>query len=88
MRNNHIQGIPLHKAGWLLRMFYNTVINQTKKLTGKSDLAESMQISAHQPWALFGTAMMEMGQLSFKSLPPRLKSLASLRTATLIGCPY
>ena len=80
--------ISPQKAGWLLKLFYNAVIDQTKKLTGKADLAESIQIAAHQPWALFGTAMMELGQMSFKALPPRLKSLASLRTSTLVGCPY
>ena len=82
------KGIPPTKAGWLLRVVYKAIVNQTKKLTGKVDLAESIQIAAHQPWQLFGVLMMEMAQASAKACPPRLKSLASLRTSTLIGCPY
>ncbi len=82
------KGIPPTKAGWLLKLVYHAVIDQTQKLTGKADLAESIQITAHQPWQLFGVLMMEMAQASAKACPPHLKSLASLRTSTLIGCPY
>lgn len=76
------------KAGWLLRLIYSAISSQTQKLTGKADLAESLQIAAHQPWQLFGALMMETAQMSSKALPPYLKSLASLRTSTLVGCPY
>ncbi len=84
----YIQGIGMNQAGWLLKIVYRALIGVTQKLTGKADLADSLQIAAHQPWQLFGGLMMEMAQQSFKAAPPRLKSLASLRTSTLIGCPY
>ena len=86
--NMNNKGISPAQAGWFLRWVYKAIVAQTQKLTGKADLAESVQIAAHQPWQLFGILMMEMAQISSKALPPHLKSLASLRTSTLIGCPY
>ena len=83
-----ISGITPQQAGWLLRLFYKMVQGQTQKLAGKADLAESLQITAHRPWLLMGVGMMEMAQMSSQALPAKLKSLASLRASTLIGCPY
>jgi hypothetical protein len=31
---------------------------------------------------------MEMGQMAMRSVPLRLKALASVKTANLIGCPF
>lgn len=35
-----------------------------------------------------GYAQMEWAQMNAKLLPPSLKSLAQIRAATVIGCPY
>jgi alkylhydroperoxidase family enzyme len=83
-----ISGIKPNQAGWLLRLLYKMVQSQTQKLAGKADLAEALQLAAHRPSILAGVGAMEMAQMAAKSLPAKLKSLASLRTSTLIGCPY
>jgi len=58
------------------------------KLTGHSRLIEPIKIMAHHPRLLKALGRMEMGQEAARSVPARLKSLASIKTATLIGCPY
>ncbi|MFN7974975.1 MAG: hypothetical protein U0166_21925 [Acidobacteriota bacterium] len=47
-----------------------------------------VQIHAHHPRLLNGYGMMEQAQLAAKRVPPALKSLAGVRVAGLIGCPF
>ena len=69
-------------------MVYTTLGREIKKLTGKSDFGETLKIVAHAPRLLFATIFMEMGQAGSSGLSPKLKSLASLRVSTIVGCPY
>jgi len=43
---------------------------------------------AHHPRLLWALAEMEQGQQAAKSLDAALKSLAEVKVATLIGCPF
>jgi hypothetical protein len=47
-----------------------------------------VKITAHHARLLAALGQMEMGQQAAKSVDPGLKSLASLKTAMLIGCPF
>jgi 4-carboxymuconolactone decarboxylase len=58
------------------------------KVTGSQRLVEPVKITAHHPRLLRAYGQMEMGQDAARSVPAALKSLASIKAATLIGCPF
>jgi hypothetical protein len=64
------------------------VRRKMQKLTGHDRLIEPIKVTAHHPRLLKAMGQMEMGQEAAKSVPDRLKSLASIKAATLIGCPF
>jgi len=58
----------------------------TRRKVGK--VPTPMQVMAHQPPLLMGYARMELAQLKMTRVPASLKALASIRTSTLLGCPF
>jgi alkylhydroperoxidase family enzyme len=66
----------------LARLFYW----MTKRKIGRVILP--MKITAHQTRLLWGMGEMEMAQLGMHSVDAALKSLASVKVATLAGCPF
>jgi 4-carboxymuconolactone decarboxylase len=83
-----MKGLEPHEAGWFTRLIYWVVERKVGKLTGRKRLVEPIKIMAHHPRLLKALGQMEMGQEAARSVPTRLKSLASIKAATLIGCPY
>jgi len=83
-----IQGVEPHEAGWFTRLIYWFVKREIKKLTGQPRLLEPIKIAAHHPRLLRALGQMEAGQAAATSVSITLKSLASLKTATLVGCPF
>ena len=83
-----IPGLEPHQASWLTRLFYRLVRSKTRKLTGHARLLEPVMITAHHPRLLRALGQMEMGQAAATTVPASLKSLASIKAATLIGCPF
>ena len=83
-----MQGVQPHEAGWLTRLIYWATRRKMAKLTGRSQLIEPVQITAHHPRLLWAYGQMEMGQEAAHSVPPVLKYLAEARAAQLIGCPF
>jgi hypothetical protein len=81
-------GVEGNRAGWFTRLLYWLVRRKVGKLTGKAHLVEPVKIMAHHPWLLWAMGAMELGQEGAKSVPAALKSLACVKAATLIGCPY
>ncbi|HLK18430.1 MAG TPA: hypothetical protein VKT81_05715 [Bryobacteraceae bacterium] len=77
-----IPGVESHQAGILTRFLYW----MTKRKVGQVILP--FKITAHQPRLLFATGEMEMGQQAVRSVDAKLKSLASIKAATLVGCPF
>jgi hypothetical protein len=75
-------------AGWLTRILYTFVRRKMRALTGKATVPEPIQVTAHHTRLLVGLAQMEMAQAAAHSVPERLKTLASIKAATRIGCPY
>ena len=83
-----MEGVSESKIGWMTRLIFWFAKRKIGKLTGEARLVEPLKITAHHPKLLMALGRMEMGQDSAKSVPPALKSLASLKTAMLIGCSF
>jgi alkylhydroperoxidase family enzyme len=77
-----IEGVTQSKASPFVRLAYYL----TKRRLGK--VIEPIGILAHHPRLLRGVAHMELAQEAAKSVDPVLKTLASVRVATLVGCPF
>lgn len=83
-----MEGVEPREAGWFTRLVYWMVRRKMGKLTGKSQLIEPVKVIAHHPRLLRAFGQMEMGQEAARTLPDKLKSLVSIKAATLIGCPF
>ncbi len=78
---------PKH-ANPLVKIIYGLAKRTVGKLTGSARLVEPLKVTAHQPRLLFGLGQMELGMNAMSTVSAKLKSLASLKAATMIGCPY
>jgi len=76
------QGVEPQQAGLFVRFVYWMV---RRKL---GHVVLPIKITAHHPRLLRSLAEMETGQAAAKSVSAGLKSLASVKTAMLIGCPF
>jgi hypothetical protein len=47
-----------------------------------------IQVTAHHPRIFWGYLQMEQSQMGSKLIDAKLKGLAELRVATLVGCPF
>jgi hypothetical protein len=47
-----------------------------------------VQVTAHHPQILWGYGQMEQSLVSSHRVHASLKELATLRVATLVGCPF
>ena len=83
-----IKGLEPHEAGWATRIIYWLVRRKIAKLTGQERVVEPVKITAHHPRLLRAMGQMEMGQDAARSVRPELKTLASIKAAMVIGCPY
>jgi len=81
-----ISGAPLHQGGPFRRLFLWIVYSLTKKRLGR--VIMPVQVTAHHPKILWGYGQMEQSLSGSKLLSDRLKGLAQLRVATLVGCPF
>jgi hypothetical protein len=69
-------------------MVFWFVRRKINKLTGKDRLLEPVTVAAHHPRLFRAIGQMEGGVDAARSLKVRLKLLASLQTAMLVGCPF
>jgi hypothetical protein len=76
-----IAGEP-ERAGLFVRFVYWMV----RRKLGRVVLP--VKITAHHPRLLRSMGEMEAGQMAARSVDISLKSLASVKVATLIGCPF
>jgi hypothetical protein len=83
-----IKGIEPHEASWFTKFIYWLVRRKMGKLTGQARLLEPIKIAALHPRLLKALGQMEMGQEAARTVPDKLKSLASIKAATLVGCPF
>jgi hypothetical protein len=81
-----IPGAPANQGGLLSRFFVGIVYALTKRRLGH--VIMPVQVTAHHGKIFWGYLQMEQSQLGSKLVDHKLKGLAELRVATLIGCPF
>jgi len=81
-----ISGAPLNQGPLFRRLFLRTVYSLTKKRLGH--VVMPVQVTAHHPKILWGYGQMEQSLSSSNLVDDKLKGLAQLRVATLVGCPF
>lgn len=81
-----ISGAPRNRGGLLRRLFVRAVYSLSQRRLGR--LIMPLQVTAHHPRIFWGYVQMEQSQLGSKLVDAKLKGLAELRVATLIGCPF
>jgi len=77
-----IRGVEANEAGLFTRFVYW----MTRRKAGRVILP--FKVTAHQPRLLAAVGGMEMAQQGFETVDAKLKALASIKTATLVGCPF
>ena len=81
-----ISGAPSKQGGLLRRLFVGLVYSLTRRRLGH--VIMPIQVTAHHPRLFWGYLQMEQSQMGSKLVGARLKGLAELRVATLVGCPF
>jgi hypothetical protein len=83
---SRIPGAAANQGGPLRRLFVSLVYYLTRRRLGR--VIMPIQVTAHHPKLFWGYLQMEQSQMSSKLIDPKLKGLAELRVATLVGCPF
>ena len=83
-----INGVEPHEAGFFTRIIYWLVRRNVGAIAGQPRLVEPVKITAHHPRLLWAYGQMERGQAAAATVPAKLKTLASIKAAMLIGCPF
>jgi hypothetical protein len=81
-----IPGVLNNQGGLIGRLFVGIVYRLTQRRLGR--VIMPIQVTAHHPKILWGYAQMEQSQGGSKLVDHKLKGLAELRVATLVGCPF
>lgn len=81
-----IPGAPRNQGGPIRRLLVGTVYSLTRRRLGR--VIMPVQVAAHHPKIFCGYIQMEQSQASSKLVDAKLKGLAELRVATLVGCPF
>lgn len=77
-----LDGVDHEHAGLFARIVYF----MTKRRLGR--VIAPIKIKAHHPRLLRGYVHMELGQQAAHALPAQLKTLADVKVAKMIGCPF
>jgi 4-carboxymuconolactone decarboxylase len=77
-----IRGVEANQAGLVTRFLYW----MTRRKLGR--VIMPFKVTAHQPRLLLAVGGMEMGQQALRSFDAKLKALAEIKAATLVGCPF
>ena len=81
-----ISGASAPQGGPFRRLFVGLVYSLTRRKVER--VVMPVQVSAHHPKILWGYGQMEQSQLGSSLVNRKLKNLAELRVATLVGCPF
>ena len=81
-----LHGAVPSQLGLFGGLFARVVYSLTKRKVGR--VVMPVQVTAHHPAILWGYGQMEQSLLSSHRVDEAVKELASLRVATLIGCPF
>lgn len=77
-----IPGVEAGDAGWLTRIAYYFTKRKFRRVVFP------MKVHAHHPGLFRSMVWMETGQMGAKSVDAILKSIAQIKVAMLIGCPF
>ncbi len=77
-----IRGLEAGETNPLTRFIYW----MTQRKLGRVVLP--LKVTAHQPRLALAVGQMEQGQAAVHSVDAKLKALAGIKTALLIGCPF
>jgi len=87
-----IQGVSKADAGPMVRLIYRFGPRMMKKLTGRAPQTgsglEPIEIWAHQPKMMMAMGKFNQAIRKGKSVDERLKNLAELKGAQMIGCEF
>jgi hypothetical protein len=81
-----IAGADPERQGWLSGLWTRIVYGMTKRKLGR--LIAPVQVTAHHARILWGYGQMEQSLAASSLVDARLKHLAEIRVATLVGCPF
>lgn len=81
-----VPGASRNQGGLLRRLFVGIVYSLTQRRLGR--VIMPIQVTAHHSKILWGYGQMEQSQAGSKLVDHKLKGLAELRVATLVGCPF
>jgi len=81
-----IPGASPSQGGPIRRLFVGIVYALTRRRLHR--VIMPIQVTAHHPKVLRGYVQMERSQAGSKLVDHKLKGLAELRVATLVGCPF
>lgn len=81
-----ISGAKGNHGGLLRRAYVGVVYYFTKRRLGR--LITPLQVTAHHGNIFWGYTQMEQAQMASKLVDAKLKGLAELHVATLVGCPF
>lgn len=77
-----IPGVAPSRAGLVARVAYRF----SKRMVGK--VTEPLTVAAHHRWIFRGYVGYEFALGKARLVDARLKALASLKAAALVGCPF
>lgn len=83
-----VEGVSRSRAGWFLRFVYWVASIKVRARTGQAKVVGPLKVFAHHTPLLLGYGAFESGLERSNRLPARLKTLASIRAATLVGCAF
>jgi hypothetical protein len=81
-----IPGATQNQCGPIRRLFVGIVYSLTRRRLGH--VIMPIQVTAHHGKIFWGYIQMERSQMSSRLVSHKLKELAQLRVATLVGCPF
>ena len=79
---SRIPGVPAEKAPWLVRLAYR----MARKRVGQ--VPEPVMVAAHHPWIFRGVGAFELALERARRVDAKLKALAEIKSAALVGCPF
>jgi 4-carboxymuconolactone decarboxylase len=87
-----IQGVPQNEAGLMVKLVYWFMRKGMTKLTGRPPHTgsgiEPIEVWAHQPGMMSGMGKFQGAVRKGTSIEERLKNLAELKGAQMIGCEF
>jgi len=77
-----IEGVSKSKASLFVRL----ACWFSQRRFGK--VADPLKLTGHHPWVSFGYGLFELASERAQLVELRLKDLAGIKAATLVGCPF